>query len=199
MAPAIRSFGSSIYLIHAARASGSIQDSDLDGLNVIHVAGTKGKGSTCAYVNSFIQAYSKGALFPRKTGLYTSPHLISETERIRINFQPLSEAAFAGYVFEVRDRLSLNTNEGPGYLQLLALISFHAFIREGVDVAIYETHHGGEFCATNMVTHPAITAITTIGLDTFLSSGRPCRISYSIRLAFLKRGQMLLPCLKKRK
>lgn len=97
---------------------------------------------------------------------------MSITERIRVNFRPLPEAAFAKYVFEVYDALSLDSpQDGPGFLQLLALISFHAFIREGVEVAVYETHHGGEFCATNVIEKPVITAITNIGLDHIIDLG----------------------------
>lgn len=110
--------------------------------------------------------------FPRRTGLYTSPHLFSITERIRINFEPISDVDFAKYVFEVRDALHLEHHSGgPGFLQLLAIISFHAFLREGVDVAIYETHHGGEYCATNVIPNPVVTAITTIGLDHVIDLG----------------------------
>ncbi|KAF3768467.1 Mur ligase [Cryphonectria parasitica EP155] len=127
----------------------------LDSLNIIHVAGTKGKGSTCAYIESFLRAQGNGRSFPRKTGLYTSPHLLQMNERIRINFEPLDEARFAQYVFEVRDGLSLyNINHGPRFLQLLAIISIHAFVHEGVD-----------YDSTNFVKHPVITAITSIGLD----------------------------------
>lgn len=53
----------------------------------------------------------------------------------------------------------------------MALVSFHAFIREGVEVAIYETHHGGEFCATNVVKNPVVTAITNIGIDHIIDLG----------------------------
>ncbi len=135
-------------------------------MNIIHVAGTKGKGSTCTYVESLLRAYGRRVGFPRKTGLYTSPHLVDVEERIRIDFRPLTKPLFAQYVFEVSDGLSLDsTTAGPRYLQMLALVSFHAFLREGVDVAIYETHHGGEYDATNVIPRPVVTAITTIGMD----------------------------------
>lgn len=73
-------------------------------------------------------------------------------------------------MFEVYDALSL-TDDGPGFLQLMALGSFHAFIQEGVEVAIYETHHGGEFCATNVAENPVVTAITNIGIDHIIDLG----------------------------
>ena len=136
---------------------------------MIHVAGTKGKGSTCAFTESFLRSHGRRTGFPRKTGLYTSPHLRSINERIRINFEPLSNATFGQYFFEVYDRLcsdGLEQRHGsPRYLQLLALVGFHAFIRERVDVAILETHHGGEFDATNIVELPCVTAISSLGMD----------------------------------
>jgi folylpolyglutamate synthase len=99
-----------------------------------------------------------------KTGLYTGPHLVDPEERIRINFKPLSKSVFADYIFEVHGNLAASPIT-PRYLQLLTLISFHAFIEAGVDVAIYETHHGGEYDATNFVPKPAVTAITVIDYD----------------------------------
>lgn len=105
--------------------------------------------------------------FPRRIGLYTSPHLVRVQERFRINSKPLSEDSFAKYVFEVWDGLSLSgqLSQAPRYLQLLMLISVHVFIREKIDVAIYETHHGGEYDATNFFPKPVVSGITTIGMD----------------------------------
>ena len=145
------------------------KDADINSLNIIHVAGTKGKGSTCAFVESFLRVHGKRTGFPQKTGLYTSPHLIYPEERIRINFEPISKDLFAKYFFEVCDGLSQHSSDDsestPRYLQLYALLSFHAFIREGVDVAIYETHHGGEYDATNVVQEPIVSVITPIDED----------------------------------
>jgi len=101
-------------------------------------------------------------------GLYTSPHLITERERIRINFEPLSEELFAKYFFEVWDKLRNNVVEEshmPGYLQLLTLLSVHSFHREAVDMAIYEVHAGGRKDATNFFDRPVACGFTTIGLD----------------------------------
>lgn len=86
-------------------------------------------------------------------------------ERIQIDSKPISEILFAKYAFEVWHGLSGKISPGPRYLQLLFLISVHAFIREGTDVAIYETHNGGEYDATNVIQKPVVTGVTTIGMD----------------------------------
>ncbi|KAJ5471851.1 folylpolyglutamate synthase [Penicillium diatomitis] len=135
---------------------------DLGRLNVIHVAGTNGKGSTCAYISSILQ--SCGC----KVGLYTSPHLLTIRERIRINGRPIKEETFTTYLFEIWDKLPLQASANmdfPRYLQLLTLLSFHVFLQEGVDVAVYEPHMGGTYDATNVVRSPAVTAVTRIAKD----------------------------------
>jgi folylpolyglutamate synthase len=142
----------------------SDQTADVDNLNIIHVAGTKGKGSTCAFTESFLRAFQHRTGFPAKSGLYTSPHLICAEERIRINFQPIDRDLFAKYFFEVWDVLE-STENPPRYLQLLALVAFHTFIREGVQAAIFETHHGGEYDATNVIEHPVVSVVTPLGMD----------------------------------
>ena len=86
-------------------------------------------------------------------------------ERIQIDSKPISKILFAKYVFEVWHGLSSKISPGPRYLQLLFLISIHTFIREGIDVAIYETHNGGEYDATNVIQKPVVTGVTTIGMD----------------------------------
>ncbi|CAG8947834.1 unnamed protein product [Penicillium salamii] len=140
----------------------SHQQTHLETLNVIHVAGTNGKGSTCAYISSILR--SLGC----KVGLYTSPHLLSVRERIRINGKPIEEDAFASAFFEIWDKLPREASaemDIPRYLQLLALLSFHVFLKEKVHVAVYEPHMGGEFDATNVVSSPVVTAVTRIAKD----------------------------------
>lgn len=104
--------------------------------------------------------------------MYTSPDLRYIRERIQIDDKPIIEDLFTQYFFEVWERLSpsdsdLGTgiNRQPRYLQLLALVAFHAFIRENVRAAIFETHHGGEFDTTNVIQRPVVTAITSLGMD----------------------------------
>ncbi|KAK2753073.1 Folylpolyglutamate synthetase [Onygenales sp. PD_40] len=145
---------------------------DLNRLNIIHVAGTKGKGTTCAYVNSILGKYHESNGIPRKIGLYTSPHLMSVRERIQINGEPISEELFAKYFLEVWNCIkSSATKEGrhptlmPPYFRFLTLMPFHVFMSEGVDTAVYEVGVGGELDSTNIFTQPAATAITTLGID----------------------------------
>ncbi|PYH97323.1 folylpolyglutamate synthase [Aspergillus ellipticus CBS 707.79] len=147
-------------------------DSEVDGLNIVHITGTKGKGSTCAFTRSFLRTHGLRTGFPRKTGLYTSPDLQCIRERIQINDQPITEDLFTRYFFEVWERLTApqlepnsETIRQPRYLQLLALLAFHTFIREEVDAAIFETHHGGEYDATNVIQKPVVTGITSLGMD----------------------------------
>ncbi|OJD26416.1 hypothetical protein ACJ73_02207 [Blastomyces percursus] len=141
---------------------------NLSHLNVIHIAGTKGKGSTCAFIASLLKAHGDHTGYPQKIGLYTSPHIRDIRERIRINGEPISKDLFTIRFFEVWDKLPSKATKKldiPRYLQLLALLSFHVFIKEKVDVAVYEAHLGGEFDATNIIKMPTVTAITSIAMD----------------------------------
>ncbi|PTB68248.1 FolC bifunctional protein [Trichoderma citrinoviride] len=150
---------------------------DLDRLNIVHVAGTKGKGSTCAFVDSILSQYQQrpnGGGGPRKTGLFTSPHLMAVRERIRIDSRPISEELFAKYFFQVWDRLEESRDapdedtpfgSKPVYARYLTLVSWHAFLQEGVEVAVYETGIGGEYDSTNLVKKPVASGISTLGID----------------------------------
>ncbi|KAL1872952.1 Folylpolyglutamate synthetase [Diaporthe australafricana] len=155
---------------------------DLDRLNVVHVAGTKGKGSVCAFVASILGRYHLNGR-RLKVGLLTSPHLIAVRERIRVGEAPISEAQFARYFFEVSDALTADPSTStsasasafpaedaeprsrPIYARYLTLMALHVFLREGVDVAVVETGVGGEFDATNIVARPAAAGVATLGID----------------------------------
>lgn len=136
------------------------------------MAGTKGKGSTCAFADSILSKWRTTSRSPLKVGMLTSPHLMAVRERIRINSAPISEELFAKYFFEVYDKLVSSSDTSgvprgstPIYARFLTLMSYHVFIREGVDVAVYETGIGGEYDATNLVTCPLACAITTLAID----------------------------------
>lgn len=110
-----------------------------------------------------------------KVGLYTSPHLRFVRERIQINGEPLSEEQFAQYFFEVWDRLEdAATAAGedpkapgakPVYFRFLTLMAFHAYLSEKVDTAVIECGIGGAYDSTNIIEQPAVTGITSLGID----------------------------------
>lgn len=144
----------------------------------MHVAGTKGKGTVCAYVDSILSFYQRSHGLPKKIGLFTSPHLVSVRERIRINSKPISAPLFAKYFFEIWDLLessarasSLDPAIKPVYFRYLTLMSFHVFLKEGVDAAVYEVGVGGEYDSTNIVERPAATGISTLGIDHVFALG----------------------------
>lgn len=141
-------------------------------LNIIHVSGTKGKGSTCAFATSILSQYRTPQGPITKTGLYTSPHLRAVRERIQIDGKPLSEELFARYFFEVWDRLEESAamegkdpSEKPVYFRFLTLVAFHAYVREGVDSAVFEVGVGGEYDSTNVVEAPTVVGVTALGID----------------------------------
>lgn len=149
-------------------------------MNPVHVAGTKGKGSTSAFISSILSQYTnpqpdQATPLLHKVGLYTSPHLRFARERIKIDNAPLSEEQFARYFFEVWDRLEASAKLAgedptapetkPQYFRYLTLMAFHTYLSEGVDAAVIECGIGGEYDCTNVIEHPKVTAITSLGID----------------------------------
>ncbi|KZS97779.1 tetrahydrofolylpolyglutamate synthase [Sistotremastrum niveocremeum HHB9708] len=160
--------------------------SDLNRLNVIHVTGTKGKGSTCAFATSILQQAKPNW----NIGLYTSPHLVAVRERIRVNGVPISEEQFTKYFFEVWDRLEANdkrarptTPPKPMYFKYLTLVAFHAFLSLKVDATILEVGVGGLLDCTNVVPKPIVTGVTALGYDHVAVLGKTLR-----EIAFQKGG-----------
>ncbi len=119
----------------------------------VHVAGTNGKGSTSAFVESIARAAGL------RTALYTSPHLCTIRERIRLDGQSISEAEMAGALATGLAFPDLTFFE---VLTVAAMVAFH---KAKVDLAIFETGLGGRHDATNVLPRPLVTAITSIGLD----------------------------------
>ncbi|KAG6638472.1 hypothetical protein I3843_10G035800 [Carya illinoinensis] len=134
----------------------------LDGLKIIHVAGTKGKGSTC----TFCEAILRECGF--QTGLFTSPHLIDVRERFRINGLDVSEDKFLLYFWGCWYQLKENVTERlpmPPLFQFLTILAFKIFICEKVDVAIIEVGLGGTTDSTNVIKKPVVCGITSLGMD----------------------------------
>ncbi|ODQ82547.1 hypothetical protein BABINDRAFT_5497 [Babjeviella inositovora NRRL Y-12698] len=148
--------------------------SDFNRMNIIHITGTKGKGSTCAFVQSILSQYHTRGV--NKIGLFTSPHLKSVRERVRINGNPIAEDLFTKYFFEVWDKLSGSTSDTerfpdmagdskPVYFKYMTLLSFYVFLKEGVDTAIYEVGVGGEYDSTNIIEKPTVCGVSALGID----------------------------------
>jgi folylpolyglutamate synthase len=129
-------------------------------------------------VDSILSKYRTSHDTPRNVGLFTSPHLIAVRERIRINSVPISRDLFAKYFFEVWDKLEAAAAKSevavakPVYFRYLTLMSFHVFLQEGVDAAVYEVGVGGELDSTNIVDHPAVTGISSLGIDHVFTLGK---------------------------
>ncbi|GAA4427774.1 folylpolyglutamate synthase/dihydrofolate synthase family protein [Pontibacter saemangeumensis] len=121
----------------------------------IHVAGTNGKGSSSHMLAAVLQESGY------KTGLYTSPHLKSFTERIRINGQELPEAYLVQFVAEHKP---LFERIQPSFFEMTVALAFKYFAEEQVDVAVIEVGLGGRLDSTNII-HPDISLITNIGYD----------------------------------
>jgi dihydrofolate synthase/folylpolyglutamate synthase len=126
---------------------------------VVHVAGTNGKGSTCAMIEAGLR--TSGI----RTGLFTSPHLIEPTERIQVDGIPVSQSQFSrafALVHEVAGTLSLDAH--PSYFETVTAMAFWLFRELGVETAVVEVGLGGRLDSTNIV-EPALTVITSIDLD----------------------------------
>ena len=132
---------------------------ELKSLNVIHISGTKGKGSTCAFIESILRQNGL------KTGFYSSPHLVSATERIKINGMPITQQIFAERFWEVYDKVAKDQEEKPAYFKFLTVLAFNVFVKEKVDVAIIEVGIGGAYDCTNVVENPVAVGITTLDYD----------------------------------
>jgi folylpolyglutamate synthase len=143
--------------------------SDFRVLNAIHISGTKGKGSTSAFVSSILCQYLQTEpTSPKlhKIGLFTSPHLRFVRERIQIDGEPVSETLFSKYFFEVWNKLSgVGDGTKPSYFRFLTVMCLHVFLREKVDTAIIECGIGGEYDCTNIFEKPSVTAVTALGID----------------------------------
>ncbi len=125
----------------------------------VHVAGTNGKGSTCAMVEAGLRAAGV------RTGLFTSPHLIEPVERIQIDGIPVTKEQFRRafeVVHETSEKLDLDCH--PTYFETVTAMGFWLFRELGVETAVIETGLGGRLDATNVIV-PAVTAITAIDFD----------------------------------
>lgn len=155
-----RRFGQKMSL-DATRRLMALLDTPHERITSVHIAGTKGKGSVAAMIESTARAAG------HRTGLFTSPHLVCWRERIRIDGRCVDEEQIADLASEVRPAVEQVESEGmrgPSFFEALTAMGMLAFARDDLDICVLETGLGGRLDATNVVT-PAISVITTLGLD----------------------------------
>lgn len=134
----------------------------LDSLSVIHVTGTKGKGSTCAFTEAILRQHGFS------TGFFSSPHLVSVRERIRLNGEPISQSHFTRSFWNIYRCLEQKReyeSDMPSYFKFLTILMFHVFLEAKVDVAIIEVGIGGELDCTNIIRNPICVGVTSLGLE----------------------------------
>ncbi|CAL8105915.1 unnamed protein product [Calicophoron daubneyi] len=140
-----------------------ISDLELSNLHPVHVTGSKGKGSTCAAVEAGLRNLGF------RTGLLSSPHLISVEERIRIDGKPIDRDRFSEVFWDIHDKIAKHVRTlalpPPSFLHYIVLMACHIFVSEKVGAAIFEVGIGGRFDHTNFLKQPAVTVVTNIALE----------------------------------
>lgn len=129
---------------------------------IVHVAGTNGKGSVCAYLQAILMAEGK------RTGFFTSPHLVSVNERIRVDNIQIDNETFLKVfrkVLKIVRQMVEDGIEHPSYFEFLFGMGMTAFAETDVEYIILETGLGGRLDATNAINNPALAIITSISLD----------------------------------
>ncbi len=148
-------------------------------LRAVHVAGTKGKGSTSAMMERVLRAAG------HRTGFFSSPHLHDARERLRINGALISEEAFVALVARLRP--DFEAFEGTTTFEALTAMAFVWFVESGVEVAVFEVGLGGRLDATNLIT-PLVSVITPLGLEHTAVLGNTIEEIAAEKGGIIKRG-----------
>jgi dihydrofolate synthase/folylpolyglutamate synthase len=133
-----------------------------DKLKFVHVAGTNGKGSTCAYIASILQAAGY------RTGLFTSPYIIDFEERIRVDGVNIPKDDLLDITLFVREHaeaMAEANGEHPTEFELMTAVAFERFARSQCDVVVCEVGMGGRLDSTNIIDAPEVAVIVRLGLD----------------------------------
>jgi dihydrofolate synthase/folylpolyglutamate synthase len=146
---------------------------------IIHVAGTNGKGSVCAYLSSVLTQAGY------RTGRYTSPHLIDWTERICLNERQISSEELGNLLVEVQEAINPQ-EESPTQFEVFTAAAWLYFARQNVDVAVVEVGLGGRLDATNVCAKPIVTIITSISRDHLQQLGSTIRAIAKEKAGILK-------------
>lgn len=133
-------------------------DNPHERLRIIHIAGSKGKGSTSAMLASILQAEGY------RVGLFTSPHLVAVEERIQIDQQPIAKDEITALLGEIQDRVPADFERELTFFEIGTALGFLHFVRRRVDFAVVEVGLGGRFDSTN-VCEPMLAIVTSISFD----------------------------------
>jgi dihydrofolate synthase/folylpolyglutamate synthase len=131
----------------------------------VHLAGTKGKGSTCHMVASMLENAGY------RTGLYTSPHIVELRERIQIDSKMISESNFTKLIAKIAPVVKRLSRDDPTFFEIVTAAAFLHFAKEKVDIAVIETGLGGRLDSTNVV-KPEVCGITSISYDHVAQLGK---------------------------
>ncbi len=158
-------------------------------LKIIHVAGSKGKGSTAAIIASILTHAGY------KTGLFTQPHLITPRERCRIDSQLISEASFACYVDRMKPAIEavgeMKSMGRMSFFEIYTALAFCYFAKNAVNFAVIEVGLGGRLDATNVV-HPLVSVITPISLEHTAILGDTCTAIAKEKAEIIKANRPLV-------
>ena len=150
-------------------------------LTAIHIAGTKGKGSTCTMLASMLTANGY------KTGLYTSPHVVDIRERISIDGEMISEEDMTKVIKKVSVAVKAMNDDPPTFFEIMTVMSMYFFTKEKVDFAIFETGLGGRLDSTNVL-NPIVTGITSISIDHHRQLGNTVAEIAAEKAGIIKKG-----------
>ncbi|MBI4209916.1 MAG: bifunctional folylpolyglutamate synthase/dihydrofolate synthase [Candidatus Diapherotrites archaeon] len=149
-------------------------------LKCVHVAGTNGKGSTCAFIAGILQESGF------RTGLYTSPHILEPAERIKINGHDIPREKFSLLASHFREIIEAHSIDAS-YFEAITAMAFRHFLEENADFAVIETGMGGRLDATNIV-EPLVSVITSISLEHTQYLGRTIGKIAAEKAGIIKRG-----------
>jgi dihydrofolate synthase/folylpolyglutamate synthase len=184
----IQRFGSKLGLVNIRHLLGQLGDPQ-ESFKSIHITGTSGKGSTTAMISSILHATG------HRVGMFTSPHLSSFTERIRVNGEPIPPGEVVRIVDEIRPHVEeMAETEGlrhPTFFEVITGIAFKYFSEQGVDFAVLEVGMGGRLDATNVV-QSLVSVITNVSLEhTYVLGDTVLEIAEK-KAGIIKKGGVLI-------
>jgi dihydrofolate synthase/folylpolyglutamate synthase len=149
----------------------------------VHVAGTKGKGSTCTMLAKMLEANGY------RVGLYTSPHVVSLHERIMVNSTMISDSAMLGLINRIYGPVERMTKAGetPTFFEIMTAMAFLHFVDQETDIAVIETGMGGRLDSTNVI-EPKVVGITSLSLDHMNQLGKTIEAIAQEKAGIFKKG-----------